>query len=86
MGYTMIPIYIIYKMGPQVKWKRESQQQNYTTGIQMGIKIYSVWGQVYLLPYVKITHTKRLNGNIELIVGWWNREIVLEINSDNKHN
>jgi len=52
----------------------------------MKFKIYSVWGQVYLLPYVKVTHTKRLNGNIELIVGWWNRELVLEINSDNKHN
>jgi plasmid maintenance system killer protein len=34
--------------------------------------------QVYLLPYIKITHSIWLNGSYELIIGWWNRELVIE--------
>jgi len=43
------------------------------------MKIYSVYGQIYLLPYIKITHDKQLNGNRELIIGWLNREIVVSL-------
>ena len=42
-------------------------------------QIYSVWGQVYILPYIKVTHNKQLNGNLELIIGWLNRELVIAV-------
>lgn len=37
---------------------------------------YIVYGQIYLLPYIKLTHTRRLNGRLELIIGWLKWEIV----------
>jgi hypothetical protein len=40
---------------------------------------YSVWGQLYILPYIKLTHTRTLNGDLELIIGWLNRELVIGI-------
>lgn len=45
------------------------------------MKIFTseVWGQIYLLPYVKITHDKTLNGDYELIIGWLKWEIVFAI-------
>ena len=45
----------------------------------MSITISRVCSQIYLLPYVKITHDKFLNGNYEFIIGWLNREIILTI-------
>lgn len=45
----------------------------------MKFNIYSVWGQVYFLPYIKMTHNRLLNGNIELIIGWLKWEIVVGI-------
>lgn len=45
----------------------------------MKIQSYKVMYQVYLLPYIKVTNDKFLNGNYELIVGWWNREVVIVI-------
>ena len=42
-------------------------------------QIYSVWGQIYILPYIKVTHDKQLNGNLELIIGWLNRELVIAV-------
>jgi hypothetical protein len=45
----------------------------------MKISINEVWGQVYLLPFIKLTHTRQLNGDIELIIGWLNRELVIGI-------
>jgi hypothetical protein len=45
----------------------------------MKLSINEVWGQVYLLPFIKLTHTRRLNGDIELIIGWLNREFVLSL-------
>lgn len=46
------------------------------------IKISScrVWGQIYLLPYLKLTHTRDLNGDLELILGWINREVIISKN------
>ena len=45
----------------------------------MKIGISSVWGQIYILPYIKITHDRLLNGDLELIIGWLNKEIVVSI-------
>lgn len=45
----------------------------------MKISINEVWGQVYLLPFIKLTHTRQLNGDLELIIGWLNRELVLSL-------
>ena len=44
----------------------------------MKLSICKVMAQVYLLPYIKITHSIWLNGSYELIIGWWNRELVIE--------
>lgn len=45
----------------------------------MKITKCEVWGQVYILPFVKLTHTRNLNGDLELIIGWLNKEIVIGI-------
>jgi len=45
----------------------------------MNIKIYIVFSQLYITPYVKITHDRYLNGSYELIIGWFNRGIVISI-------
>jgi hypothetical protein len=45
----------------------------------MKISINEVWGQVYLLPFIKLTHTRQLNGDLELIIGWLNKELVLNL-------
>ena len=43
------------------------------------IKIYNVAYQTYLTPYVKVTTSRYLNGNYELIVGWFNVQLTLLI-------
>ena len=45
----------------------------------MKINFYQVAYQIYLLPYIKISHDRFLNGSYELIIGWFNREIVISI-------
>jgi hypothetical protein len=45
----------------------------------MKLSINEIWGQVYLLPFIKLTHTRDLNGDLELIIGWLNRELVIGI-------
>ena len=45
----------------------------------MKFSIYSVWGQIYIFPYLKLTYDRTLNGNLELIIGWLNRELVIGI-------
>jgi hypothetical protein len=45
----------------------------------MKLSINEVWGQVYLLPFIKLTHTRQLNGDLELIIGWLNKELVLSL-------
>jgi hypothetical protein len=42
-------------------------------------EICSVWGQMYILPFVKLTYTRTLNGDLELIIGWLNKELVIGI-------
>jgi hypothetical protein len=43
------------------------------------IKVYDVWGQVYLIPYIKLTHSRKLNGDLEFIIGWLKWELVIGI-------
>jgi hypothetical protein len=43
----------------------------------MSIQIYTVAYQVYLLPYIKITHDITLYGSYEVIIGWFNKELVI---------
>jgi hypothetical protein len=45
----------------------------------MNIQIATIVDQVYILPYIKITYTRWLNGNLEFIIGWINKEIVISI-------
>jgi len=45
----------------------------------MKLSINEIWGQVYLLPFIKLTHTRQLNGDLELIIGWLNKELVIGI-------
>lgn len=45
----------------------------------MKVRIFIVWSQVYITPYVKITHNRYLNGKLELIIGWLKWEIVIGI-------
>jgi hypothetical protein len=40
---------------------------------------YEVWGQIYIFPYIKLTHTRKLNGDLELIIGWLKWELVFGI-------
>jgi len=42
-------------------------------------EICSVWGQMYILPCVKLTYDRTLNGDLEFIVGWLNKELVIGI-------
>ena len=42
----------------------------------MKIGLNQVIGQIYILPYVKITYDKFLNGRYEFIVGWLNYELT----------
>ena len=43
----------------------------------MKITLSKTFGQIYLLPYVKITYTRELNGDLELIIGYLKWEIAL---------
>jgi hypothetical protein len=45
----------------------------------MKISISSIWGQIYILPFIKLTHTRTLNGDLELIIGWLNKEVIIGI-------
>ena len=43
----------------------------------MKIIVCTVCYQLYIFPYIKITHSRFLNGNYEFIVGWFNKELVI---------
>ena len=45
----------------------------------MKIAISKIWGQIYLLPFMKITHDKYLNGDYEFIIGWLKWELIIII-------
>ena len=43
----------------------------------MKIAINYIMCQLYLTPYIKVTHDHWLNGNKELIIGWLKWEICI---------
>ena len=45
----------------------------------MKIQIVTIVSQVYLVPYIKITYSRWLNGNLEFTIGWLNKEIICQI-------
>jgi hypothetical protein len=44
---------------------------------KMKIAINYIMCQLYLTPYIKVTHDHWLNGNKELIIGWLKWEICI---------
>jgi len=38
----------------------------------MKISIHKIESQLYLLPFVKVTYDKVLNGSYEFVIGWFN--------------
>jgi hypothetical protein len=45
----------------------------------MKVSWFEIYGQCYLLPFIKVTHSRELNGNLELIIGWLKLEIAIQI-------
>jgi hypothetical protein len=45
----------------------------------MKVSIVTVGHQIYLTPYVKITTTRFLNGDYELIFGWLKWQIIFSV-------
>ena len=43
----------------------------------MKIRTHKIAYQSYLIPFIKITYDKMLNGDYELIIGWLNMELSL---------
>ena len=39
---------------------------------KMKISIHKIESQLYLLPFVKVTYDKVLNGSYEFVIGWFN--------------
>ena len=48
------------------------------------MKIYKVKYQLYILPFIKITHDTILNGEYEFIIGWLNLEMVIPFKPKNR--
>lgn len=45
----------------------------------MRIRIDKVLCQAYPLPYIKVTYDRFLNGDLEFMIGWFNRMVVISI-------
>jgi hypothetical protein len=45
----------------------------------MKIEIHTIGYQIYVIPFIKITYNKILNGKYELIVGWLNKAISISV-------
>jgi hypothetical protein len=45
----------------------------------MKVNIVEVGYQIYLTPYVKLTTSRFLNGNYELIIGWLKWQITFGV-------
>ena len=43
----------------------------------MKISKHTIFGQFHVLPFVKVTYDKVLNGDYELIIGWMSIGITL---------
>lgn len=47
--------------------------------MKIGIILDKIWGQIYLLPYIKLTHTRYLNGSYEFTIGWLKWQLSIYI-------
>lgn len=45
----------------------------------MRISTCKIASQFYILPSFKITHERWLNGDLEFIIGWFNRLVIFSI-------
>ena len=45
----------------------------------MKFAIVSISCQIYVTPYIKVTHNRMLNGDLELIIGWLKWELIIAI-------
>ena len=45
----------------------------------MKIYISRIVDQAFILPTIKITYSRMLNGDLEFILGWLNYELVIAI-------
>ena len=45
--------------------------------IDMKTTFCKVYGQFYVIPFIGITHTRKLNGDLELIIGWGKWELII---------
>ena len=43
----------------------------------MKLEFAKIVDQIYVLPYIKVTYSRELNGNYEFIVGWMNYQISI---------
>ena len=46
---------------------------------KMSISMEYIWAQLYILPFVKVTHTRVLNGDYELLIGWLKWQLAITI-------
>ena len=40
-------------------------------------QIFLIVDQLYIFPFMKLTHNRELNGDLELIIGWLKWEFVI---------
>jgi hypothetical protein len=45
----------------------------------MKLTIYKTSWQLTVTPYIKVTHSRTLNGDYELIIGWLKYEISVSV-------
>ena len=45
----------------------------------MKVYISEIVDQAFILPTVKITYSRMLNGNLEFIIGWLKYELVIAL-------
>lgn len=46
----------------------------------MDLEVYKIWGQIYPLPTLKITHDRMLNGYHEIHLMWFGWGVCLMFN------
>ncbi len=46
---------------------------------KMSISMEYIWAQLYIVPFVKVTHTRVLNGDYEFIIGWLKWQLAITI-------
>jgi hypothetical protein len=46
---------------------------------KLRISIEYIWAQLYILPFVKVTHTRVLNSDYELLIGWLKWQLAITI-------